>query len=90
MKPCHHRIHNHCWVKYSEDQSEMPCPYCEEEIEEKESLLRRHNKKYSVEYRARVERTAEEERDWLSVAGSLDVKRTTAEAWIQSGSRMEL
>ena len=73
MKPCHHRIHNHCWVKYS-DEREMPCPYCGDEIQEQESLFGRQNKKYSMEDRARVLRAAEEGRDWQWVAESLDVK----------------
>ena len=84
MKPCHHRIHNHCWVKYS-DEREMPCPFVGDEIQEQESLFGRQNKKYSMEDRARVLRAAEEGRDWQWVAESLDVKWTIAEAWIQYG-----
>jgi hypothetical protein len=75
MKPCHHRIHNRCWVKYSDER----------EIQEQESLFGRQNKKYSMEDRARVLRAAEEGRDWQWVAESLDVKWTIAEAWIQYG-----
>ena len=71
MKPCHHRIHNRCWVKYS-DEREMPCPYCGDEIQEQESLFGRQNKKCSMEDRARVLRAEEEGRDWQSVSESLD------------------
>lgn len=48
------------------------------------SVVRRKNKRHSLEDRARVLRAAREGRDWLAVAQDLDINRNTAESWVKS------
>lgn len=51
-----------------------------------ESVVRGKSKHHSIEDRELVVMTARKGRDWMSMLDVLGIKKTTAEAWIRSGT----